>query len=282
MLQKKGLSVRLFDWLSKGILYIWCGFSIFAFIWIFLSSLKTNNEFFSSVWGFFKVPQWANYINVWTNYSLSANFLTSVLVVAVSVVGILVVSAPASYVLARIHFKGSGAVSKFFILGLGIPYQLLLIPLFYLLFQLQLIDSLWGLMVVYVALSLPFTIYLLMGFFRSLPHELEEAAYIDGCSPIKTFRLIMLPLGQPGIISAAIFNFVGLWNEFLLANTFIQSQDKYTLSIGLYGMQGSMTYTGDWVSLFAGFTVVIFPSLLIYIVLSRRIIEGLTLGAVKE
>ena len=167
-------------------------------------------------------------------------------------------------------------------MGLGIPYQLLLVPLFYMLFQVGLIDSLSGLIVVYVALSLPFTIYLLMGFFKTLPHELEEAAYIDGCSPIKTFRVIMLPLAQPGVISAAIFNFVGLWNEFLLANTFIQTQDKFTLSLGLYGLQGSMTYTGNWVTLFAGFTVVLIPTMIIYLILSRRITEGLTMGAVKE
>jgi ABC-type glycerol-3-phosphate transport system permease component len=281
-MKKKELSVRLFDWISKGILYLWCGFSVFAFIWIFISSLKTNREFFANTWGTFKLPQFSNYTKVWFNYNLGANFLNSVLLVAVSVVGILAVSAPAAYVLARINFPCHRLVERFFILGLGIPYQLLLVPLFFILFQIGLVDSLWGLALIYIALSLPFTIYLLIGFFKTLPHELEEAAYIDGCSPMKTFRKIMLPLGQSGIISAAIFNFVGLWNEFLLANTFIQTQDKFTLSLGLYGMQGSMTYTGDWVSLFAGFTVVIIPTLVIYIVLSRRIIEGLTLGAVKE
>jgi len=281
-MKRKELSVRLFEWISKGIMYIWCGFSIFAFFWIFISSLKTNREFFTNAWGLFKIPQFNNYIKVWCNYNLGANFFNSIIIVAVSVVGILVVSAPAAYVLARIDFPGHRIIERFFILGLGIPYQLLLIPLFFLLFQIQLVDSLWGLALIYIALSLPFTIYLLIGFFKTLPHELEEAAYIDGCSPIKTFRKIMLPLGQAGIISAAIFNFVGLWNEFLLANTFLQKQDNYTLSLGLYGMQGSMTYTGDWVSLFAGFTVVIIPTLIIYIILSRRIIEGLTLGAVKE
>lgn len=281
-MKRKELSVILFDWISKGILYLWCGFSLFAFFWIFISSLKTNREFFTNTWGFFKIPQFSNYAKVWFNYNLGANFFNSVLVVAVSVVGILAVSAPAAYVLARINFPGHRLLERFFILGLGIPYQLLLIPLFFLLFQIGLVDSVWGLALIYIALSLPFTIYLLIGFFKTLPHELEEAAYIDGCSPMKTFRKIMLPLGQSGIISAAIFNFVGLWNEFLLANTFIQTQDKFTLSLGLYGMQGSMTYTGDWVSLFAGFTVVIIPTLVIYIILSRRIIEGLTLGAVKE
>jgi ABC-type glycerol-3-phosphate transport system permease component len=281
-MKRKEFSVILFDWISKGILYLWCGFSLFAFFWIFISSLKTNREFFTNTWGFFKIPQFSNYAKVWFNYNLGANFFNSVLVVAVSVVGILAVSAPAAYVLARINFPGHRLLERFFILGLGIPYQLLLIPLFFLLFQIGLVDSVWGLALIYIALSLPFTIYLLIGFFKTLPHELEEAAYIDGCSPMKTFRKIMLPLGQSGIISAAIFNFVGLWNEFLLANTFIQTQDKFTLSLGLYGMQGSMTYTGDWVSLFAGFTVVIIPTLVIYIILSRRIIEGLTLGAVKE
>lgn len=278
----KNFISNFWQWFSKIALYFWTIFSIFAFIWIFLSSLKTNNEFFASVWGFFKIPQTANYVKVWSNYSLGLNFFNSILVVAVSVTGILLVSAPAAYVLSRINFPFRGTISRFFILGMGVPFQLLLIPLFFTLFQLKLIDSLWGLMVAYITLSLPFTIYLMMGFFKTLPHELEEAAYIDGCDPMKTFFKIMLPLGQPAIISAAVFNFVGLWNEFLLANTFIQTQDNYTLSLGLYGLQGSMQYTGDWVCLFAGFTMIIIPTFLIYIILSRRIIEGLTLGAVKE
>jgi raffinose/stachyose/melibiose transport system permease protein/N-acetylglucosamine transport system permease protein len=139
-----------------------------------------------------------------------------------------------------------------------------------------------GLIIVYVSLSIPFTIFLIQGFFRTLPSVLEEAAYIDGCSPMRTFFSIMLPIGSPGIVTAAIFNFISLWNEFLLALTLLNDSQTYTLSIGLYALQGSMQYTGDWVALFAAVVVVTIPTLLVYLLLSRQIIEGLTMGAVKE
>jgi raffinose/stachyose/melibiose transport system permease protein/N-acetylglucosamine transport system permease protein len=111
---------------------------------------------------------------------------------------------------------------------------------------------------------------------------LEEAAYIDGAGPIRTFFSVMLPLGRPGIITAAIFNFISLWNEFLLALTFLHDNSLYTLSVGIFNLQTSMQYNGNWVALFAGFVLVFIPTLIIFIFLSRQIIEGLTMGAVKE
>lgn len=266
-----------------GIMFLvaWNLFSILGFLWIMMTSLKSNQEFFSDVWAFFQTPHWENYEKVWVLSDLKTAFFNSVLVVVVSVLGILAVSAPAAYVLSRFPFRGRGIIANAFTLGMGVPYQLLLVPLFFLLFHLGLIDNLFGLIIVYVALSLPFTIFLLLGFFRSLPSELEEAAAIDGCTPGKTFLRIMLPLGAPGLLTAGIFNFVFLWNEFLLALTLLSSNEKFTLSLGLYGLQGTMQYTGDWVGLFAGFTVVMLPSLLVYAFLSTRIIEGMTLGAMK-
>lgn len=267
---------------SRAVLYLWCAFSVFSFLWIVLCSLKTNNEFFGDAWGFPKEVQWGNYLKVLTEYSLGKNFMNSLLIVVCSVVGIVSISAPAAYILARFDFKGVGFLGKFFTLGMGVPFQLLLIPLFFILFDLKLVGSYVGLIVVYIALSIPFTIFLIQGFFRSLPSVLEEAAYIDGCGPMRTFFSIMLPLGKPGLVTAAIFNFISLWNEFLLALTFINNSNHYPLSVGLYALQGSMQYTGDWVALFAALVVVTVPTMLIYLVLSRQIIEGLTMGAVKE
>ena len=249
--------------LARLFLYIWCAFSIFAFCWIILSSLKTNKEFFKNAWGMPAVLQWRNYTKVFTDYHLGMNFLNSFFIVSVSVIFIIAISAPAAYVLSRCKFFGSGLLNKFFTFGMGIPFQLLLV-------------------LIYIALSIPFTIFLIQGFFRSLPSVLEEAAYIDGCGPIHTFFAIMLPLGKPGLITAAIFNFISLWNEFLLAITFIKDSKDYPLSVGLYALQGSLQYTGDWVVLFAALVVITLPTLVIYAFLSRQIIEGLTMGAAKE
>ena len=268
--------------LSRVGLYLWCAFSVFIFCWIIISSLKTNREFFSNMWGVASKQQFGNYTKVLTRYRLGQNFLNSLFVVLSAVFLLLVVCTPASYVLSRIKFKGRTLMSRLFTLGMGIPYQLLLVPLFFLMASINMINKLTGLVILYVALSIPFTVFIMQGFFKTLPHELEEAAMIDGCSPIETFFRIMLPLGRPALVTAGIFNFIFLWNEFILALTFISNASKFTLSVGIYSLQGSMQYTGDWVSLFAGFVVVALPTLAVYMVMSRRVIEGLTMGAVKE
>jgi len=233
------------------------------------------------MWGFPKILQASNYENVIFNYHMGQYFLNSILVVGIAVFLIVMISAPAAYVLSRFTFPLRGFIFKFIVLGLGVPLQMLLIPLFFMLLDIKLLNSLVGLVLVYVAISLPFTVFLMCGFFASLPHELEESAYIDGCSSIKTFIKIMFPLGAPAVAAAAIFNAIELMNELMLVKAFITDESKYTLSVGLYGLQGSMQYSGDWVSLFAGFSVSIFPLAVIYIIMSRRIIEGITVGAVK-
>lgn len=275
-------SARVAEIFSRVFLYLWCAFSLFTFFWMGLSSLKTNKEFFKNAWGLPAKPQWANFEKVFTSYSLGTNLLNSLFIVSISVVFIVVISGPAAYVLSRCSFRGSTVMNNLFVLGMGVPFQLLLVPLFFQFFKMGIAGTKLSLILAYIALSIPFTIFLIQGFFRSLPSVLEEAAYIDGCGPMRTFFHIMLPLGKPGLITAAIFNFISLWNEFLLALTFVNHSKDYPLSVGLYALQGSMQYTGDWVALFAALVVVTVPTLVIYMLLSRQIIEGLTMGAVKE
>jgi raffinose/stachyose/melibiose transport system permease protein/N-acetylglucosamine transport system permease protein len=247
-----------------------------------MSSLKTNREFFANIWGIAAKQQFGNYLKVIKNYKLGQNFFNSLIVVLSSVLILLAICAPAAYVLSRIRFRGSSLIARIFTLGMGVPYQLLLVPLFFMMVTINMVNKLSGLVLLYVALSIPFTVFIMQGFFKTLPHELEEAAMIDGCGPIETFFRIMLPLGSPALLTAGIFNFIFLWNEFLLALTFISNTSKFTLSLGIYGLQGSMNYTGDWVALFAGFVIVAMPTLVVFLVMSRRVIEGLTMGAVKE
>jgi ABC-type glycerol-3-phosphate transport system permease component len=134
---------------------------------------------------------------------------------------------------------------------------------------------------IYITVSVPFTMYLLTGFFRSLPTELEEAARLDGCSEFNVFWRVMLPLASPGLITATIFNFIALWNEYMLAMVFLNDPNKMPISRGLYGIAESMQYTGDWVGLFAGVVIVMVPTIIIYVLLSERLIEGVTMGALK-
>lgn len=269
------------SWLGLIVLVLWCAFSVFAVLWIAASSLKTNREFFSSPWALFSTPQWSNYENVWQNYKLGSYFLNSLLVVLASDAFILLIVASAAYVVSRVKIKAVQIIGKIIVFGMGIPVQLLVIPLFFQLNDMGLRDNLVGLILVYTAVQLPISCFLIQSFFRTVPHELEEAAMVDGCTPMTGFFKVMLPLGRPGIATAGILNFITLWNEFILCFTFLESSKKFTLSVGLYSLNASMQYTGEWTTLMAGFIVVIIPTLAIYLLLSKQIIAGLSMGAVK-
>ena len=208
-------------------------------------------------------------------------FFNSILVVLASVFVVVAVSAPAAYVLSRVPFIGNSAVSYYFIAGMGLPFQLILVPLFVMLSKIGLADSLEGLILVYVGVSIPFTVLLLTGFFKTLPVELEDAASVDGCSDFGIFWKVMMPLGTPGLITAAIFNFISIWNEYLLAMLIINSDKLRTLPLGVMNIRYSMQYTADWTALFAAVVIVIIPNFLLYIFLSDRIMSGLTLGVGK-
>ena len=263
------------------ILGVWSLFTLFVILWVMMSSLKTNNELVASVWALPKALHIQNYINALLTVDMELFFLNSLLVVMTSLVMILVLSTPAAYILSRKKFKGSNLISLIFIAGIGIPLPLLFIPLFVILTKLKINNTLYGLGVLFVALSLPFTVYMLTGFFGSLPVELEEAAIIDGASDFQVFFRVMLPLGLPGLITAAIFNFVGLWNEYQLALVFLNDPNKSTLSLGLYSLSNGMEYTGDWTGLLAGVVIVMIPTIILYIFLSEKMISGITMGAVK-
>ncbi|MFC4802184.1 carbohydrate ABC transporter permease [Neobacillus sp. GCM10023253] len=270
-----------FSFLGKGFVYLWALFILLLLFWVFLSSLKTNQELFTSIWSWPKEFQWGNYYTAWIQSDLASYFLNTIFVVTLSVIGIVAVSAPAAYVLSRIGFKGREFITNSFVIGIGIPYQAVLIPIYLVLLKLGIINTLFGLIVVYVALSLPFSIFILTGFFNTLSTEIEEAAAIDGATANQTFWKIMLPMARPGIITVVTLNAVGLWNEFLLAKAYINVDDKYTLSVGLYQFYLSMQYNSDWVGLLAGVIIVITPILLFYFWLSDRVIEGMTAGSGK-
>ncbi len=266
---------------SYLVLLAWCGFTVFAIGWIAMSSFKTNRQLFQEP---LKLPpqlRFENYSTAWNAVDMGRYFLNSLIVVSVSVFLILAISAPAAYVLSRVKFRGSNTITTLFTAGMGIPYPLLFIPLFALMLNLQLDNTLPGLIVVYVSLSLPFTVYILTGFFITLPSELEDAAVIDGCSDYQVYWRVMLPLASPGLLTAAIFNFIGLWNEYQLALVFANTDKTRTLSLGLYALRNALQYTGDWASLFAGIVIIMLPTVAIYIILSERMISGITMGSLK-
>jgi len=260
---------------------LWALFNIYCVIWITLTSLKTNRELATNPWGLPEAPQFENYTRAWESANLGLAFRNSVIVTGASVLLILVFCAPAAYALSRFKFKGSGWLTALFIAGAGVPAAMLIIPLFGLTQNLGLNDSLPGLILIYSVVSIPFTMFVLTGFYSTLPSEFEEAARIDGCTEFGVFWRVMLPLVSPGLITVAIFNFVTIWNEYALALVFLQDPEKLPLARALYGITSSMQYTGDWASLFAAVVIVMVPSLAVYALLSERLIEGITAGALK-
>jgi ABC-type glycerol-3-phosphate transport system permease component len=267
-----------------AVLILWSAITIFIFLWLLESSFKTNQEVFGSPWALPATPLEAgaaNYGKAWDLSHMNTYFFNSVVVTVISVILVVAVSAPAGYALSRVPFRGNTVVTYYFIAGMGLPFQLILVPLFVLLAKLQLANTLQGLILTYVGVSIPFTILLLTAFFRTLPTELEDAAAIDGCSEFSIFWRVMMPLAGPGLFTAGIFNFISMWNEFLLAMLIINDDNLRTLPLGVMNIRFSMQYTADWAALFAAVVIVIIPSFLIYLALSERIMAGLTLGAGK-
>ncbi|QPC91790.1 carbohydrate ABC transporter permease [Mesorhizobium sp. INR15] len=268
--------------LAYLILGAWSGLSVFLVVWVIMASLKNTRGLFGQPWSLPTSPVFENYVKAWVSNRFEHYFLNSFLVVSCSVVALLLVAVPAAYVLSRGQFKGRKTLLNFFIFGMGVPIPLLFIPLVVLTTELGIVDTLVGLGIVYVSIALPFTIYVLQGFFSSLPSELESAAIIDGCSDWQVFWHVMLPLAAPGAATVAILNFVALWNEYQISLVLINSPENRTLSLGIYSLITSMQYSGgNWPGLFAGVTIVMVPTVALYIFLSERMISGITMGGVK-
>jgi multiple sugar transport system permease protein/N-acetylglucosamine transport system permease protein len=255
-------------------------FGVLLLVWIFLSSFKTTTELFDSPFGLPAEWRFENFVAAWNASNFGGALRNSVILVVSTGVCTVAVAAPAAYALSRFGVFGSRALTMAFALGVGIPVQLIILPLYTLMNDLYLVNSLEGVWLLYVATSLPFAVFFLTGFFISLPKEMEEAASIDGAGPVRTFFSIMLPLARSGIVTLLILNVIQHWGETIIALVFLQTTELETLPLALLKFLQRLQYTGaDWGQLFAGVAIVIGPVLLIYLWLGRRIIEGLTLGA---
>ena len=272
---------------GKSVVYIllslWAGFSLFGFLWVVLTSLKTNRELFSikTIFGLPATLQWINYVRAWTHAKISYYFMNSIIVCIASILLINLVASMAAYILGRFKFRGVRPILISLMLGMAIPIQLIMIPVYLMYINIKLNNTLTGLILIYTTISLPFTIFVLTGFFRSLPQELEEAAILDGASEFGVFWKVMMPLAMPGIITVTIFNFLGIWNEYMLAYLLIRTPDKNTIALGLYYLTWTQQYGADWTGLFAGFVIIMIPSALAFLLLQNRITRGMTVGALK-
>lgn len=249
-------------------------------IWVTLSSFKTNPELFSSPWSLPKSPQWSNYPAGW-NAVGGRSFLNSLIATVVTLVFLLPIGAMAAYVFAKYVFPGSKALFAAFLGGMMFPNFLVVVPLFFLLKNLGLYDTMTGLILAYVAYSLSFTIFVLAGFFQNIPNELAEAALLDGCGHARTFWKVMLPLAKPGLIVVGIFDAIGLWNEYPLAMVLMSSPENRTLPLGIADLAMNQNYQANWSALFAAMVLVMIPVLIAYWAFKEKIQQAMLAGAVK-
>lgn len=279
--QGKGIGGILRTAPVQIVLLVYAVVVIYPMVWLISASLKSSYELFTNPWLPTLSPQFCNFINAWTRASIGRYFLNSILVTALSMFFILLIGAMAAYALARLYFRGREVIHTAFISGMMFPVFLGIVPLFMLLARLNMLDNYFGLVTVYVAYSLSFTVFVLTGFFKTLPQELTEAGLIDGCSHLSVFWRIMLPLAKPGLITAGIFNFFGIWNEYPLALVIINTTELRTLPLGIANLVMQQQYETDWGALFAGLVIVMIPTLVVYLFFQRQITEGLTAGALK-
>lgn len=262
-------------------LVLWLLFCVFTVGWLFCASLSTTREIYSG-----NLLQsglhFENYVKAWVNNDIARYFINSAIYATVSCVLIILIAAPAAYVIAKRVFRFKGLVKSLFVIGMSIPSIMLVIPMYSVLVRLGMVGHMYTMIMLYVAMAIPYTVYFLISFFSSVPSALEEAALIDGCTPYKAFWKVMFPMAQPGIITVTIFNFLGVWNEYFMSLIFGNSDSSVrSLAVGLQNMINSMRFTGDYAGLYAAIIIVFMPTFIIYIFLSDKIIAGVTGGAVK-
>ncbi|WP_412729369.1 carbohydrate ABC transporter permease [Cytobacillus praedii] len=293
MKKQKGMSAETIYRLFIYVALITLAISIIIPVaWVFLASVKENAEFYGSPWAMPKGFYFQNFIDALQKANMATYMFNSILVTALALMILLIVALPAAYVLARYTFKGSRFMNSLFKAGLFINVNYIVVPIFLMLldgdtfFRSQfgdsfLLDNLFVLAVVYAATALPFTIYLLSSYFQSLPSTYEEAAFVDGAGYFKTMIKIMLPMARPSIIAIILFNFLAFWNEYIIALTLIPGPNK-TLPVGLMNLMAAQKSAANYGQMYAGMVLVMLPTLILYIIVQKKLTQGMTLGGLKD
>ncbi|WP_228369907.1 carbohydrate ABC transporter permease [Caldicellulosiruptor saccharolyticus] len=255
--------------------------TLFPLIWLFYNSLKTNNDFLANPFGLPSLSklQLKNYYDAWVTMGIQQFTINSLIISSVSVIFSILFSSMAAYAIERMIWRSSQKVLNYFLAGIMVPIQIILIPLFINFKKLNLLDSRIGLLIPTVAFALPTSIYILTGFYKTIPRELEEAALIDGCSVYKIFYKIILPLTTPAFVTIAVFNFLGAWNDLLIPLVLIQTPELMTLPVGLLNFRGM--YGAELTKMFTAVVISAIPSIIIYFVLQDKLLKGMIAGAMK-
>lgn len=270
--------------LSKIILFIvliiFAIIQIYPLLWMISFSLKDNTEiFYTNIVGLPKVYRWENYKGALVGGGLVRYFLNSVIYTAVTIAVTGLLSSMASYAVVRMKWKLSNITMSLFMLGIMIPIHAALLPLMIVIDRLGIMNSYLALLIPYIAFAIPLSMMILGGFYKSIPRDMEEAAFIDGCNIYQTFFKIIVPIIKPALATVSIFTFLGTWNELMFANTLVNSSTYRTLTVGIMSLAGQ--YSTDWGVIGAGMVVATLPTVIIYILLSEQVQKSFVAGAIK-
>lgn len=266
--------------LVYAVLIFWAIVDLFPVYWMFTFSLKSNEEIFgSNVVGLPKDWLWSNYTQALNTGNMAVYFKNSVIVAVATIAIVLLVSLMATFALTRLVWKGKKKLNKFFMLGLTIPIHASIVPIYVTLSRMRLLNTYWALIIPYAAFALAMGILICTGFMNELPRELDEAACIDGCGPWGIFFRIIVPLMRPALSAIGIYTFLQCWNELMFANVFISKSAYKTLPVGIQALSGQ--YTTAWGPIGAALVMATFPTLIVYVFLSRKIQDSFVAGAIK-
>ena len=258
--------------------------------WVFLASVKQNKEFYGNPWTLPEKLYFQNFVDAWTKADMGSYILNSVIVTALAIAMLIAVALPAAYVLSRFKFRTCKFWNLLFMAGLFINVSYIVVPIFLMLNNWDkslrqmigrgfFLNNLFILAVVYMATALPFTIYLLSGYFSGLAKDFEEAAYVDGAGYFTTMVKIIFPMAKPSIVTIILFNFLSFWNEYIIAYTLMDGND--TLAMGLKNLMAVERTATNYGIMYAGLVIVMLPTLILYICVQKRLTEGMTLGGLK-
>lgn len=264
---------------NHAILSMLAVFALFPLVILLVNSVKTTGEIGRNPYGLPLEPRFENYVDAWNQGKFATTLGNTILLTTGTIAGVLLLASPAAFALARLKLRGSDFLGFYFMIGTSLPPFLFIIPLFYMWRQLGLVNSHLGLIIIYCALFSPFATFLLRSYMVALPEEFIEAARIDGASNWQVFRSIILPLSWPGFLTAGLVVGLSVWNEFLFGITFLQKPELKPVSTSLFAFQ--QQFVRDWGLTNAGSIIMIVPVVVLFLLLQRRFVEGLSQGGLK-
>lgn len=275
------LKRNLANWTLRIILIFFTVIFVYPFIWNLICSIKTNTEYLTDPYALPGSIHIENYVNAFKKANMGAYFLNSVYVVILSVGLLMVFVIPAAYVLARYRFKGSKLITTLYMACIFLQPTYIMIPLFLEVQKINGLNNLTVLSLVYAVMQFPFAIFTLLGFIEALPTGYEEAARIDGGTNFGILIRVVVPLCKPGIATITMLTAMGFWSEYPLALVLVTDELKRTIPIGLANLFEVQKYATDWGAMFAGLIIVLIPTLIIYLIGQKQLLQGITLGGIK-